>query len=852
MKKVQRYTVHPSIPKALRPILDVAYNLWWTWNPEAIEVFRWVDNELWESCHHNPVAMLGMTSPERFEELEKDEAFLRQLKKVHTDLNTYMKHKTWFDKGYKKNFNGTIAYFSFEFGLHECMRLYSGGLGVLSGDHLKSASELGIPLVGVGLIYRFGYFKQYLNIDGWQQETYPENDFETMPTTLVRNDNGEPIIIHVDMPGRRVYAQIWKINVGRAPLYLLDANLKMNSPQDRQITHRLYGGDKHTRIQQEMLLGIGGLRALEALGIAPSVMHMNEGHSAFLVFERTRQLMQEEGLSFEEAQDLVSASAVFTTHTPVPAGIDLFPPEMVVQYFSGFASQLGISVDDLLSLGRQNPSDNAEFFSMPILAFNFSDRSNGVSKLHGQVSRNMWRGLWPGLPDKLIPLRHVTNGIHIPTWLSDEMVRLYDRYLGPQVMDNPVNHEVWEKVDNIPDMELWRSKERLRERLVAFARRKIQEQMIRRGSVRTKLVSADEILDPKALTIGFSRRFATYKRATLIFQDIDRLRKLLCDRDRPVQIIFAGKSHPKDNAGKEFIRTIVHMANQEDFRRHIVFLEDYDMDIARHLVQGCDIWLNTPRRPKEASGTSGMKVPPNGGINLSVLDGWWVEGYNGNNGWAIGGEVYRDHDYQDEIEALALYEILEREVIPTFYDRGVDGLPRQWIDLMKNSMQSVSPYFNTNRMVSEYFKNIYQQSGSQYQELSSNKNKKLHSLSEWKQHIRNNWHEVYVKSVYSTQSLTELEVGQELEVTAEIHLGNVKPKDVRVAIFHGQMDPTADIYQGVRIWMEPQKEDDEGTYTFKGKIPLNSSGQHGYSVCVYPHTKKLSRRFEKAYIKWWE
>jgi starch phosphorylase len=850
VKKIQKFTVRPNIPKALMPILDITYNLWWTWTPEAIYLLRWIDNDLWETNKHNPVAMLGQVSAERFAELEKDDAFLRHVHSVAEDLKVYLEHPTWFDKKYKDKFKGTIAYFSFEFGLHESLSLYSGGLGVLSGDHLKSASELGIPLVGVGLIYRFGYFKQYLNIDGWQQEKFVENDFENMPMSLVRDDEGLPLTIAIELPNRVVYAQLWKIQVGRVSLYLLDADLEVNDPRDRELTYKLYGGDLNTRIQQEILLGIGGMRALEALGIEPEVCHMNEGHAAFMVFEKTRMLMDKYDLSFEEARDLVSAGSLFTTHTPVPAGIDLFPPEMISTYFGNYSRLFGLSMDQLISYGRQNESNSNEYFSMPILAFNFSDRSNAVSELHGKVSRNMWRSLWPELPDKLVPLRHITNGIHTATWLSDEMGRLYDRYLGPQMLDNPLDFSLWDKVGNIPDIELWRGKERLRERLVSYARAKVTEQLKRRGAVRQKNVSAEEILDPRALTIGFARRFATYKRATLIFKDSDRLARLLNDRDRPVQIIFAGKSHPKDNSGKEFIRSIVHMASDEEFRRRVVFLEDYNMDIARHLVQGVDVWLNTPRRPLEASGTSGMKVCPNGGINVSVLDGWWVEGYNGSNGWAIGGEVYNDSDFQDEIEALALYEILENEVIPTFYDRGVDGIPREWIKLMKNSMKTISPCFNTNRMVSEYFIDTYLPAYLQYSGLVENSTRPAHELEKWKSLIRKYWHEVDIESVYVDQN-QELYVGMDLEVTAKIRLGNIEPEDVRVALFHGSIDVSDDIFDGVRVWMKPAEKHSNGFYTYKGEIPLDSSGQKGFALCVYPDTKKLSRRFEKAYIKWW-
>jgi len=851
MKKIQKYTVLPNIPEQLKPLLKIAYNLRWTWSPQAIDLFRWMDNDIWEETNHNPIAMMGKISPDRFTELVKDQALLLHMAQVSEDLETYLKHPTWFDRKYKDKFKGKIAYFSFEFGLYESLSLYSGGLGVLSGDHLKSSSELGIPLVGMGLIYRYGYFKQYLNIDGWQQEFYVDNDFENLPITLKRNEDGVPIMIAVEFPGRVVYAQIWEIKVGRVSLYLLDTNLDVNSRADQEITHKLYGGDLDTRIQQEILLGIGGIRALDALGIDVTVFHMNEGHSAFLVFERTRRLMERHALSFNEARDIVSASCLFTTHTPVPAGIDLFPPDMIAHYFGEYSKKLGISVGELIGLGRLRPKDIKEQFSMPYLAFNFADRSNGVSKLHGKVSRDMWRKLWPDLPDKLIPLRHVTNGVHTQTWLSDEMTKIYDRYLGPQIMDNPTDQTIWKKVDKIPDSELWRSKERLRERLVAFARRKIKGQLSHRGASRSKIVNAEEILDPRALTIGFARRFATYKRSTLLFRDPERLAKILTNRDRPVQIIFAGKAHPRDDSGKRLIRQIVHMANKDEFRRHLVFLEDYNMEIARYLTQGVDVWLNTPRRPQEASGTSGMKVPPNGGLNVSILDGWWVEGYNGKNGWAIGsGEEYKDEEYQDRVEALALYEILEKEVIPTFYDRGVDGLPRDWINLMKESIRSITPYFNANRMVSEYFKFVYHPAQEQWIKLTKNNMEMAHKMEKWKKLINKNWREVFIDNVYSDMGF-ELNVGAKLKVHAIVELGNLKPSDVNVALFHGPMDGKGDILEGIRVWMKAEEKKTNGMYHFTGLIPCEESGQHGYAVCIYPDTEKMSRRFEKALINWW-
>lgn len=851
MKKIQRYTVLPNIPPQLKPVLKIAYNLWWTWTPEAIDLFRWVDNDIWEECNHNPIAMLGKISPTRYDELVKDEAFLRHMEQVNEDLETYLNHPTWFDKKHQDSFQGKIAYFSFEYGLHESLSLYSGGLGVLSGDHLKSSSELGIPLVGVGLIYRYGYFKQYLNIDGWQQEFYIDNDFENLPMTLKRDKNNMPILIAVELPGRAVYAQIWELKVGRVSLYLLDTNIDVNSLEDQEITHKLYGGDLDMRIKQEILLGIGGVRALEALGEEATVFHMNEGHSAFLVFERARILMQREGLTFNEARDVVSASSLFTTHTPVPAGIDLFSPDMIAHYFGDYARRLGIPLGELIGLGRLHPRDINEQFSMPYLAFNFADRSNGVSKLHGKVSRDMWRKLWPDLPDKLVPLRHVTNGVHTSTWLSDEMAKLYDRYLGPQVLDDPMDQTSWKKVEKIPDSELWRSKERLRERLVAFARRKIKDQLKRRGASSSSIFGADEILDPRALTIGFARRFATYKRAALLFSDPERLSKILNDRDRPVQIIFAGKAHPKDDAGKRLIRKIVHMANKEEFRRRMVFLEDYSMEIARYLVQGVDVWMNTPRRPQEASGTSGMKCPPNAGLNLSILDGWWVEGYNGKNGWAIGsGEEYKDTEYQDRVEAEALYELLEREVIPSFYKRGVDGLPREWMRLMKESISTLTPYFSTNRMVSEYFEYVYLPAQIQWTQLTNNNMEMAHKMETWKSYINANWHDVYISQVYP-DAAKQLNVGDSLKIHALVNLGDLKPDDVNVALFHGALDSKGDILEGLRVWMTAGDDKVDGMYHFVGEIDCEDAGQRGYAVCIYPQTQKLSRRFEKALIKWW-
>ncbi|HOE21381.1 MAG TPA: alpha-glucan family phosphorylase, partial [Spirochaetota bacterium] len=526
---------------------------------------------------------------------------------------------------------------------------------------MKSASELGLPFYAVGLLYRLGYFHQYLNIDGWQQERYPETDFHNLPLQLILKDD-KPLVVEVEYHGRIVSAQVWECNIGRVKLYLLDTNITQNNLEDRTITDQLYGGDVEMRIKQEMLLGIGGYRLLKALGKNISVYHMNEGHSAFLSIERIHDTMHTHKLNFYEAVEYVNASTVFTTHTPVPAGNDRFVPELIDKYLSHYFQKLSISRDEFLALGRENPHDKIETFCMTVLAIKTAAHCNGVSKLHGSVSRRMWKNIWPGMPVNEIPIHHVTNGVQILSWTSDEMMRLLNRYLGPRWIDNPVDKTIWKSIDTIPDSELWRCRERLRERVVAFARKKLKEQLIARGAPRAEIEKADSVLDSEALTIGFARRFATYKRATLILKDMQRLERILLNKEKPVQIIFSGKAHPRDNMGKELIKRIIHLGRDERFRSKIVFLEDYDINIARYLVQGVDVWLNTPIRPQEASGTSGMKVVPNGALNISILDGWWPEAFNGNNGWAIGkGEEYQDPDYQDEVESLSLYNILEQE-----------------------------------------------------------------------------------------------------------------------------------------------------------------------------------------------
>jgi starch phosphorylase len=824
--------------------------MWWCWNPEAVSLFRRIDDDTFEAVENSPVKLLSAIDQVRLEQLQRDEGFLAHLDRVEEALDHYLSTTTWFRDTYGEAPHCRIAYFSAEFGLHESVPIYSGGLGVLAGDHLKSASDLGIPLVGVGLMYREGYFRQYLNVDGWQQERYPENDFFNLPLVPETQANGNPLLISAPFPGRDVYARIWRIQVGRVPLYLLDTNIPKNNPEDRDITARLYGGDNDTRIRQEILLGIGGIRALRALGKAPTVCHMNEGHSAFCNLERIRLLMEEQRLDFAAAREAVTAGACFTTHTPVPAGNDVFPIPLIDHYFSTYYQQLRIDRNEFLGLGRQNPRDPNEPFCMTVLAIRLANSTNGVSKLHGSVSRKMWKAIWPDLPEAEIPIMSITNGIHTQSWLAMEMAQLYDRYLGIQWEARPTDHSIWKRIEHIPNAELWRTHERRRERLVAFARKRLREQLRRRGAPPSEIARAEEVLDPEALTLGFARRFATYKRGTLIFRNLDRLIALVNNKDRPVQFVFAGKAHPRDHGGKELIAEILHIARRPELRRRIVFLEDYDINVARYLVQGIDVWLNNPRRPLEASGTSGMKVCCNGGINLSVLDGWWVEGYAQDNGWAIGaGEEYTDLAYQDEVESRAIYDLLEQEIVPLFYNRSSDGIPRGWLNVMKRSISTVCPFFNTNRMVQEYVEKCYWPAAERQSALTADHLKKAAELARWRARLGQGWPQVRVEAV-EADGTDSLHVGAEMHVRARVALGGLSPDDVEVQLFHGVVDSLGDIPNPRTVRMSHNGTRDGSTWIFQGTIPCRASGQHGFAVRVLPRHPHLANLFEPGLITW--
>ncbi|RKX23291.1 MAG: alpha-glucan phosphorylase, partial [Candidatus Zixiibacteriota bacterium] len=588
-KSYDSFRIKPTLLEVLVPLEELAHNLHWSWNHEAIDLFRRLDRDLWESTGHNPVKMLGVIKQDRLSQAARDEGFMDQLQRVHHALQSHLVSKTWFEEKYGEFSAPMIAYFSMEFGLSECLPIYSGGLGILAGDHLKSASELGLPLVGVGLLYQQGYFQQYLNADGWQQETYPDNDFYNLSIQPELTPDGAPVMVEVPFPGRMVQARVWRAQVGRVPLYLMDTNIPENSYHDRKITYQLYGGDTETRIQQELILGVGGMRALRALDIHARVCHMNEGHAAFMALERVRHRKQTDGLTTEEALEAVKAGTFFTTHTPVPAGIDEFDRALTERYLGNYLDHCDIDRELVFGLGRRTPSDRTEPFNMALLALRTTASANGVSRLHGEVSRKMWQANWPQVPLGEIPIGHVTNGIHTRTWTSAEMTDLLRRYLGPNWLKKPADQTIWQRVDRIPDVELWRVHERRRERLVAFARKRLSQQLQRRGSSALEIDRAREVLNPEALTIGFARRFATYKRATLLLRDKDRLRRLLKDKDRPVQFIFAGKAHPRDDGGKELIKELVHFTRQEDIRSHFVFIENYDINVARYLVEGVDV-----------------------------------------------------------------------------------------------------------------------------------------------------------------------------------------------------------------------------------------------------------------------
>ncbi len=693
----------------IEKLRELARNLWWTWQPNVIGLFRELDPVLWRQLDHNPVEFLKRISADQLEKRSKEMALDSRIDYAFRRLAEYLKNNDSWGSIYASSLRSRpVAYFSAEFGLHESLPIYSGGLGVLAGDHLKSASDLGIPLVGVGLLYDQGYFRQSLDASGWQEETYLNADPDHLPIEKVLSDNGEPLLIAVETNDGVLRAQVWRAEVGRTSLLLLDANVPANSESDRALTARLYGGDARVRIRQELLLGVGGVRALHAIGYHPSVLHLNEGHSAFAGLEMIRSEMESEGAPFGEAVRDIAAMTVFTTHTPVAAGHDRFPAPLVEENLGKVREGLHLSYDDFMGLGRVHPADLNEPFCMTVLALKLCQHANGVSALHGRVSRRMWQPLYPNRSEESVPIGHITNGVHVSSWVAPQMHLLYDRHLGTDWTKSQRHPETWEGIETIEDAELWETQQILKARLIDYVRNRLAAQARRRNEGDAAVQRAMQALDLGALTIGFARRFATYKRAGLVFRDIERLADLMLASDRPIQIIFAGKAHPEDHFGKELIQSIVNLARQERFARRIVFVEDYDLNVARQLVQGVDVWLNNPRRPQEASGTSGEKALLNGALNCSILDGWWAEAYDGTNGFAIGfGQTHSVPSVQDERDHRALMETLTEQVVPLYYTRDSTGLPRGWIARQKNALRSLAWRFNADRMVMDYVQNSY-------------------------------------------------------------------------------------------------------------------------------------------------
>ena len=849
MPNYQIYNVTPTLPSALEPLREMSFNLWWTWEPTARRLFRHLDPDLWTRTNHNPVRMLQLSRQSRLEELAQDKAFLRELKEIYDAFRRYVDNRETYGKVGKGNaITKPVAYFSAEFGFHESIPNYSGGLGILAGDHCKSASDLDLNFVAVGLLYRHGYFKQQIDRDGLQEAISLNQNFHHLPIREVRQGDST-VLVSVPILDREVRAKIWQLQVGRISLFLLDTDIPENSAADRLITAELYGGDLEMRMRQEIVLGIGGVKALSALGVDAQVFHMNEGHSAFLALERIRLNVVERKLDFYSALQVAAAANVFTTHTPVPAGNDAFPRDMMRKYFGGLAKELQIPFDELFRFG-QSSVDPADNFSMTILALRMSRQSNGVSRLHGEVSRALWKDVWAGVPVHEVPITSITNGIHTKTWMAPEFSDLYRKHLG-NWEEHLTEPDFWRGVIDIPDAQLWDAHQKLKARLVEFVRERVRIRRQRLGESPEMIRKVNRILDPEILTIGFARRFVTYKRGALLFSDKERLQRLLNDTTRPVQFIFAGKAHPRDEGGKGLIQEVYKFSREAGFENRIVFLEDYDSYIARRLVQGVDLWLNHPLRPLEASGTSGMKCSPNAGINLSVLDGWWKEGFNGNNGWAIGAEIDNGTvEFQNEVDTSSLFQLLENQIIPLYYAKPDGKLPLAWLQLMRESIRSITPVFNTHRMVKEYAERLYINAIRSYEGFSHENCVAASHLSEWKTKMRKDWPQVRIYDVQvANQDRQNIPVGESLQVSAHVHLGGVDPKHVRVEAYHGEAENGGIKNPSVTILSESNKNGD-GSYVYRGSVPASESGAYGFSVRVVPTHPHLMQTHELRLITW--
>ncbi|MCX7922171.1 MAG: alpha-glucan family phosphorylase [Clostridia bacterium] len=847
-----KLTVTAVLPKELARLKDIAYNLWWSWNSEAIDLYREIDLTLWEKLGKNPVRFLQEVSQRKLEQKINDPDYMRRYDEIVRKFDSYMTSTdTWFTRNHPDKKDHRVIYFSAEYGLNEVLPIYSGGLGVLSGDHCKSASDLGIPFTAIGLFYKQGYFSQHINREGWQETNFTTLNISQLPVSPALNTKGEQALISIEFAGRVVYAKVWKVAVGRVSIYLMDTDVEQNSPSDRMLTARLYGGDQETRIQQEIFLGIGGIRVLDALEIKGTVYHMNEGHSSFMGLELIRKLIQEKHLPFREAKEVVSSSAIFTTHTPVPAGNDVFPLQMIDKYFSNYWGSLGISRHEFLDLGLK--IGDHQNFNMTVLALTIAGRKNGVSELHGAVSRNIFNNVWPGVPEEEVPITHITNGIHTLTWLSPNFKNMYDKHLGGDWQENLAEKGVWDKIDSIPDEELWDVHCALKNKMIGFVREKLKAQRLANGESIEAVRECDSILDPNALTIGFARRFATYKRANLIFRNVARIQQILNNPEMPMQIIFAGKAHPADAPAHEVIKHINDIARQEGFRGKVILVENYNMTLARNLVQGVDIWLNNPRRPLEASGTSGQKVCINGIINFSVLDGWWCEGYNGKNGWAIGDDTfYENETFQDNADSESIYEILEKQILPLYYDRDEKGVPKNWVRTMKESIKTLSYEYSTHRMVQDYTNMMYVPAMDRAVKIAATNYGFTRDLANWMISIEKNWPQVQVFADKSMNDLKEyrLNSGESVNITTSVYLGNIDPSSVKVEVYYGIVGKNNAIDNAEFAEMKLLQKTGDGMYRYAADVKMVEGGEYGYTFRVSPYHPDMINKFDLGLIRW--
>ena len=846
-----KITVNPQLPKRIEKLEEIANNLWWSWNTEFLRLFKQIDIDLWEKIGKNPVKFLKLVEQEKLEEISKKTNFLKQYDKIIENFENYKNSKsTWFSRNYPENKTDVIAYFSAEYGLDQILPIYSGGLGILSGDHLKSASDLGIPLVAVGLLYKNGYFHQKINGYGDQETEYRKIDISSLPIKPVKDVEGKDLIISVKFPKRKLYLKVWQIEVGRVNLYLMDSDIEENHEEYRNITTTLYGGNQEMRISQEIVLGMAGVMLLKALGLNPTVYHMNEGHSSFLILELIENVMREKQVSFEMARDIVSSKTVFTTHTPVPAGNDIFPLDLVERYFKDYWEKLGATKEEFFKMGMEpNPQPNAGF-NMGILALKVAGKKNGVSKLHGAVSRELFNDVWSEIAADESPITHVTNGIHTCSWLAPNLKKLYNEYLMPYWQDHIYQDSTWEKIEDIPNEKLWNAHMERKQKLMEVVKQNVQERLRRSGYRYEEINDITSKLDPNALTIGFARRFATYKRATLLFRDLERITQILNNTNKPVQIIIAGKAHPADKEGQDLIKYIHEISMKPQFKGKIFLLENYNIEVSRYLISGVDVWLNTPRRPMEASGTSGQKASVNGVINFSILDGWWAEGYNQKNGWPIGTNAeYENYEIQDNSDSESIYQTLENKVIPAYYEKDENGISAKWMEYMKNSIISTGGKYSTARMLVDYCNNLYMPLANLYHHYYESL-EEVAKYNEFKQELYRSWNAIEITEKNNLNNI-QIDAGNNIEVICKVKLPNIMPENIQTQVYYGKIKENGVLEKIAVIPMELiDKNQEERIYTYKAKIELTTGGDYGYTFRVMPKHEMLLDSENLNLVKW--